>query len=333
MIRSPVLIVGCARSGTSLLYNVLSELPDLWSIGFESKAIIERYHHPRTKEWISGELDASDLTAQSSGWMLAEFERQSAPGGFWQRANSVRRRLAESSLYRGIKRRGTSTGTAAAASATVPGLGLDGLRALVRFKNSVVRPQGPIRLLEKTPENCLRLPFLQALFPDARIIFLTRSGPPNVSSLMEGWRHPHLFSGYQVPVRVAVPGLERDRWAFTLIPGWQALVDRPLAEVCARQWVDCNQVVLDYLEQPGALDHLMLRLEDLVCDPAGALARVCAFIGADRTGVALGDDSLPVINALGDPNAGKWRKNAEALALVRPLMAGMMATLGYNWPD
>ena len=61
MIKSPVLIIGCARSGTTLIYNMLSGSPSLWSIGFESKSIIERYHHPSVKGWESGELSAADL--------------------------------------------------------------------------------------------------------------------------------------------------------------------------------------------------------------------------------------------------------------------------------
>ena len=66
MVKSPVLIIGCARSGTTLLYNVLSQIPSLWSIGYESKAIIERYHAPAVKNWESGALDAGDLTSATA---------------------------------------------------------------------------------------------------------------------------------------------------------------------------------------------------------------------------------------------------------------------------
>ncbi len=51
MIQSAVMIIGCPRSGTTLLFNLLSEAPELWSIGYESKEIIERYHAPSAKNW------------------------------------------------------------------------------------------------------------------------------------------------------------------------------------------------------------------------------------------------------------------------------------------
>ncbi|MBK7216094.1 MAG: sulfotransferase [Candidatus Promineofilum sp.] len=61
MITSPVLIIGCARSGTTLLYNVLSEVDELWSLGYESREIIERRHGPAARGWESGALSAADL--------------------------------------------------------------------------------------------------------------------------------------------------------------------------------------------------------------------------------------------------------------------------------
>ncbi|MFN2224947.1 MAG: sulfotransferase, partial [Anaerolineae bacterium] len=106
MIRDPVLIIGCPRSGTTLLYNVLSEVPALWSMGHESKDIIERHHHPRARDWESGVLDAADLTSRSRAFLLDAFQRSAAPGTFWQGVNGVRRRLRANRLWQGIKRRG-----------------------------------------------------------------------------------------------------------------------------------------------------------------------------------------------------------------------------------
>ena len=63
MIHFPLLIVGCPRSGTSLLFNLLSEAPELRSIGGESGPIIEKWHHPSANGWRSGCLTAADLTS------------------------------------------------------------------------------------------------------------------------------------------------------------------------------------------------------------------------------------------------------------------------------
>ncbi|MGD8398273.1 MAG: sulfotransferase [Anaerolineae bacterium] len=334
MIHDPVLIIGCPRSGTTLLFNVLSEVPSLWSIGYESKEIIERYHHPREKDWDSGALDAGDLTPTSRAFMLRAFERAAAPGTFWARVNRLRGWLRGNALWQGIKRRGRTTAAGSGVSSAVPQQGLRVVRGLVRARNRIVPRRGQaIRLLEKTPENCLRLPFLLALFPDTRVIYLTRDARSNVNSLIEGWRQPHLFPGYQVPVPLAIPGYTRDRWAFTLIPGWRSLTARRLEEVCARQWIACNEAVLAHrASSSGAVPYLTVRYEDLVADPAPVLAQIAAFIDVDFEGsLARHAAQLPRINVVSAPEQEKWRRqNPEAIARIVPLVAPMMARLGYK---
>ena len=58
------------------------------------------------------------------------------------------------------------------------------------------------RFVDKTPENCLRIPYLRALFPDASFIFLRRRAADNVSSLMDGWRARPRFVTYRLPERL-----------------------------------------------------------------------------------------------------------------------------------
>ncbi len=332
MIKSPVLIIGCPRSGTTLLYNILSEVPCLWSIGYESKAIIEHYHHPSTKEWESGALEAGDLTPASLQYMLKAFERQSAPGDFWQKVNRFRQQLGSNTLYRKVKRRGKSAGMGGAVSGAIPQQGLDAVRAWVRLRNALSAAHQPIRLLEKTPENCLRLPFLLELFPDARVIYLTRDARPNIHSLMEGWRQPHIFPGYQVPGGVQIPGDTRGRWAFTLVPGWRELVERPLEEVCAWQWVRCNEAVLEHQQQTeGKTPYLTVRYEEMVEQPGQIFREIAGFLDLDYQ-ETFGDfaNGLPRINVVSEPDPDKWRRvNGEAIARVESIIRPMMEKLGY----
>ncbi|MFW6063468.1 MAG: sulfotransferase family protein [Chloroflexota bacterium] len=335
MIRKPILIIGCPRSGTTLLYNVLSEVSTLWSIGMESKAIIERHHHPSEKGWASGALTDEDLTPASRDAILSAFRAAAAPGDFWRRVNRTRVWLRDNPAWRTIKRRGRTQQPGAAFGAAVPQLGVHLLSTLVRLGNRLrLDSNRPIRLLEKTPENCLRLPFLLALFPDAQIIYLIRNGPANVNSLMEGWRQPHLFPGYQVPEPVRIPGDERGRWAFTLIPGWRELLDRPLEEVCAWQWIRCNEAVLDHREQTaGSVPYHTVHYEDLIAAPGDVLRGIADFIGVDyQKELSHSAGELPRINVISAPDREKWRRqNPEAIRRILPLIRPTMARLGY--PD
>ena len=327
MIASPVLVIGCARSGTTLLYTVLSEVDALWSLGYESRAIIERDHGPAVRGWESGALSADDLTPAAADELRRAFAAAAVPGGYWRRVKRVRRGLNGTRLYGGVKRRGRA-GSAAAAAA--PAAGLDAARGLGRLVARLAPARAPIRLLEKTPENCLRLPFLQALFPDARVLFLTRDGRANVHSLLEGWRHPVLFPGYQTPVPVSSAGQTRGRWAFTLIPGWRELVDRPLVEICARQWAVCNAAVLDYAATPGARPVLTVRYEDLVAAPEATLAAIARFLALGPADIPARGRGRPEVNVVSAPGAEKWRAEAEALATVAPILAPVMGRLGYE---
>jgi len=327
MITAPVLLIGCARSGTTLLYTVLSEVDALWSLGYESRAIIERRHSPAAHGWDSGALTAADLTPAAADELRQAFAAAALPGAYWRRVNRLRRALNETRPYQVLKRRGRG-GSAAAAAAPVAGLST--VRALGRLARRLRPSHAPFRLLEKTPENCLRLPFLQTLFPDARVLFLVRDGRANVHSLLEGWRHPHLFPGYRTPIPVTSPGQTRGRWAFTLIPGWRDLVDRPLVEICARQWAECNAAVLDYAATPVALPVLTVRYEDLIAAPDATLAAIARFLDLAPDDIPAYGRGLPEVNVVSAPGAEKWRAEALALATVAPLLSPVMGRLGYG---
>ena len=65
-----------------------------------------------------------------------------------------------------------------------------GFLARLRDRDGQPLPAGRtgIRLLEKTPKNALRIPFLRAVFPDALFIYLYREPRENLSSIIEAWK-------------------------------------------------------------------------------------------------------------------------------------------------
>ena len=97
-----------------------------------------------------------------------------------------------------------------------------------------------VRLLEKTPKNALRVPFLLEVFPDAQFIFLQREPRANLSSMMQAWRAKGWVTYRQLP---GWPG----PWSLLLPPGYERLQGRPLEEVVAFQWRVANETILDDL--------------------------------------------------------------------------------------
>jgi hypothetical protein len=134
-----------------------------------------------------------------------------------------------------------------------------------------------------------------------------------------------------VPDPVRIPGDERGRWAFTLIPGWRDLLDRPLVEVCARQWVACNEAVLDFLARhQGQLPALTVAYEALLRDPAGQLERIGRYLGLDAAEITRRAAALPEINVVSRPNQEKWGRISAELATLAPLIQPTRRRLGYE---
>lgn len=174
------------------------------------------------------------------------------------------------------------------------------------------RPMQPVRFLEKTPKNILRVPFMRKLFPDAKFVVLFRDPRAVLSSMMEAWRSGLFVTYRRLPEWQGLP------WSLLLVDGWRQVNGRPLEEVVAYQWARGMSVLLDDLEALSPSEWISLRHEDLIADPQGQIKSLCTTLG-------LGWDSiiqqLPNSKVtLTVPGFEKWRRNEEAILRVMPLI-------------
>ena len=195
------------------------------------------------------------------------------------------------------------------------------ITALIR-QAAVARLQGPdgraptvgARLLEKTPKNSLRIPFLKQVFPDARFIFLWRDPRENLSSIMEAWR-----SGGWITYP-SIPGWEGP-WSLLLPPDWQSLRGAPLASIAGWQWQKANEIALDDLQELPREQWMAVGFHDLLADPAATVRRLCEFAGVpfDPALQARTVGALPRSRSTHTPPApGKWRSNEADIERVLP---------------
>jgi hypothetical protein len=269
----PILVIGCPRSGTTLLLQALLRSPELRSVQGEGHILWDEFHHPRDRGWDSDALDAGDVTDREREY--------------------VNRAIA-----------------------------------------MIVRDR---RFVDKTPENCLRIPYLDALFPDATFVFLRRRAADTVSSLMEGWRARPRFVKYRLPEPLTGLGpLSGDRWSFVLVPAWRELRAAPLEEICARQYVSCNETVLDARAAMDPSRWVYVGYEELVESPVEELHRLFDRLGvefnaeAERFAVDLEENVAAT--SLTAPRREKWRaQNPEAIERILPLVTPTERRLGY--PD
>jgi hypothetical protein len=263
----PVLIVGCPRSGTTLLRQALLACGHLASVQAEGHILWNEFHPPRERVRTSDALGAQDVSERERRYI----------------------HLA--------------------------------VRASTRGR----------RFVDKTPESCLRIPYLDALFPDATFVFLRRRAADNVNSLMEGWRARPRFVTHRLPEPLTgITPLDGERWSFVLVPGWRELRDAPLEEICARQYIACNEAVLAARATMAPERWVDVDYEDL----AEELPRVYAALRLPWTPAAIAPLERPAPTALTPPRPEKWREqNREAIERVLPLVAPTEVALAASRED
>ncbi len=248
--RDPIFVLGCPRSGTSVLLQALLRSSELRSVQTEGHILWDEFHHPRDRGWSSDALDREDVSEREREYLYCAIR-------WWTRGR---------------------------------------------------------RFVDKTPENCLRVPYLDALFPDARFVFLRRRAADNVSSLMEGWRARPRFVKYSLPESLnGIAPLDGSRWSFVLVPGWRDLGNAPLEQICARQYIACNEAVLDARESTNGSRWVDLAYEDLVASPVVELRRVY-----DALGLAFTDAAADVRGVPGRQAGRDHALRAEAGEVARP---------------
>lgn len=268
----PVFVIGCPRSGTTMLLQALLRSPELRSAQSEGHILWDEFHHPRDRGWDSDALGADDLSPREREYVYAA------------------------------------------------------VRLLVRGR----------RFVDKTPESCLRLRYLDALFPAATFVFLRRRAADNVSSLMEGWRARPRFVKYRLPEPLTGLGpLSGDSWSFVLVPGWRELRGASLEQICARQYVACNEAVIDARATMDERRWVDVAYEGLVQNPVDELRHLFAGLGVPFTAEAASFAARLSENVAGTsltaPRPDKWRdQNAEAIERILPLVSPTERRLGYG---
>ena len=171
-------------------------------------------------------------------------------------------------------------------------------------------PEGKI-FIDKNPFNSLKLPLIQRLFPDAKVVFSIRDPRDVVLSCF--------------------------RRRFNLNPSTYELLD--LRRTAAlydgmMSFAEAFRAAFEFIEYP-------LVYEKLVEDFAGEAKAVCAFIGADwreelsnfagraKRGDVASASSAQIARGLYADGAGQWRRYRDQLAPVLPLLAPWVERFGY----
>ena len=213
------------------------------------------------------------------------------------------------------------------------------------------RAHGGLRIMEKTPSNLMRIPYVQAIFPEARYIYTVRNPLSCLSSaelkwqqeitwgktrrriaetplihlpyygrlwLREKFRRRVLRQKYTRLWGVRYPGIENDVGKLSV------------EEIVAKQWVACCRQADQDLAEWHEENLLRIRYETFVADPVAESRRVCEHVG-----LPFPDELADRIAAFVDPNRqGKWRRlDRDVFARCLPVLCDEMRRQGYEVPD
>lgn len=239
-LKPPIIIIGSTRSGTTLLYRLLSEPDELVGL-----------HEPNPL-WRTGYAYRQTDYAT---------ETEAKP---WVRAH-IRRKFLEFQ-ERHSKR----------------------------------------RIVEKSPYNAIRIPFVREVFPEAQMVHIVRDGRASVASQIDQFRRfegytltrararAHLFSRMRQAVwwewpaylpsaatmiwNRLVRGGPLPFWGLRY-PGWRKDVrsGAPIEVIAAKQWARAVQTALDDLEHVNSNAYIHIRYRDLILKPDETLRRCARF--------------------------------------------------------
>jgi hypothetical protein len=220
-------------------------------------------------------------------------------------------------------------------------------RYMNRTFETFERRSGADVVVEKTCANTLRVPFIRAVFPQARFVHIVRDGRDVTLSAMQRWtasiEPAYLLKKLRYAPLTDVPhyGLrfirnrlhqrqsaERRQKAWgPIFPGMAEWVShRPLVEVCARQWATCVEQADQGLQGLPPSQIFALSYEDLVTSPAKVLERLCNWLQPGMAS-ALPGDAVSAIRA-GRPDAWRSKENLFTPAALE-ILAPTLVSHGY----
>ncbi|PQJ28055.1 sulfotransferase family protein [Rubritalea profundi] len=208
---------------------------------------------------------------------------------------------------------------------------------------------GKKTILEKTPQNCLRVPFVYDVFPNAKYIHIVRDGYESSLSIMKHWQaYTTGFTGVRIGQRLKelslsqIPkygiqfikrlmpsrGKPRVYWG-PVLPGMSKMLDAfSIAEISAIQWKICVEQACHFGRKLPKGQYMEVRLEDLTSAKLKEIIEFTELPASDEVHEAF----LQKFNSK-QTSYRKSGANKKVLASMEPWLSPTMSWLGQRDTD
>lgn len=201
--------------------------------------------------------------------------------------------------------------------------------------------RGAPLLIEKSVANCLRVPFVASVLPDAKFIYLKRDGADTIESIYRQWTAPadwrrllakvHSYpwwkdaQAFRLSTKVAARVFNRligrehhgaGTWGVRYEGIDDDVLSKDILEVCAIQWRQSVLSAQEGLQRIPADRKLFVQYEDFVTSPVQELGRAAEFFDIDPMPYQIGFDSANVIKS--NIGSGRKRLNEKQLDIIQP---------------
>jgi len=205
-------------------------------------------------------------------------------------------------------------------------------------------------IVEKTPHNILRIPYVRAIFPEAHFLYIVRNPLSFVSSVELKWQQPATKNRLvrrlkSTPVTQLHHYLKRffnQQWNNRILrrkylsiwgPRYEGIQEdlksQDLMTVIARQWSRSSRKAERDLALLEDGQVLRLKYEDFVQDPISDMQRICAHCGLQMTT----DMAKSVKEMVKTDRNLKWQRfDPEYLTRIIPELREEMERNGYEVP-
>jgi hypothetical protein len=205
-------------------------------------------------------------------------------------------------------------------------------------------------VVEKTPQNILRIPYVRAIFPEAKFIFIVRNPFSFISSVEIKWQRPVTGGGIvrrlkDMPLsqlhhwvrRYLIQQLNKRVLRRKYLAIWgprykgiqEDLKTQDMLTIISRQWAIPSMKAEKDMAAFEDGQILRLRYEDFVDNPIADLERICAHCGLEMTH----DMENATKEMVKSDRKVKWQRfNPQDLAKIIPEIRGEMQRHGYEIP-